>query len=218
MPVPAATEARASARRSGPPRRRTQAERSATTRARLLDATIDCLVEVGYAGTSTTLIASRAEVSRGAQLHHFASKAALVAQAVERLAERRLAELRRETTRLPRRQGRPRAALDLLWGTQSGPLFEAALELWVAARTDRELREKLIGVEDRVSGSTLDVCRELFGAKTASRRDFSRLVTMSLSAMQGLALLRAWSEPRQVERMWAFTRDRLVRQFETGEA
>ena len=211
------TEARAPSRRPAQSRRRTQAERSATTRALLLDATIDCLVEVGYAGTSTTLIAARADVSRGAQLHHFASKAALVAQAVERLAERRLAKLRRETTRLPRRQGRPRAALDLLWSTQSGPLFEAALELWVAARTDPELREKLIPVEERVSASTLDVCRELFGAQTASRRDFGRLVTMSLNTMQGLALLRAWSEPQQVERMWTFTRDRLVTLFESGE-
>jgi hypothetical protein len=41
---------------------------------------------------------------------------------------------------------------------------------------------------------------------------------MSLNTMQGLALLRAWSEPRQVERMWTFTRDRLVKLFESGEA
>ena len=206
------------ARRSGARRRRTQAERSATTRALLLDATIDCLVEFGYAGTSTTLIAARAAVSRGAQLHHFPSKAALVAQAVERLAERRLAELRRQTDRLPRRQGRPRAALDLLWSNQSGPLFEAALELWGAARTDPELREKLLPVEERVSASTLEVCRELFGAQTSSRRDFGRLVTMSLNTMQGLALLRAWSQPEQVDRMWTFTRERLVKLFESGEA
>jgi AcrR family transcriptional regulator len=201
-------------RRSPPRGRRTQAERSATTRALLLDATIDCLVEAGYAGTSTTLIAARARVSRGAQLHHFPSKAALVARAVERLAQRRLAELRRQATRLPSRRGRPRAALDLLWSTQSGPLFEAALELWVAARTDPELRETLIPVEERVSASTLDVCRDLFGTQTVSRRDFGRLVTMSLNTMQGLALLRARRESREVERMWTFTRDWLVCLFE----
>ena len=57
--------------------RRTQEERSAATRAKLLDATIDCLIELGYAGTTTTLIAERAGVSRGAQLHHFPSKDAL---------------------------------------------------------------------------------------------------------------------------------------------
>jgi AcrR family transcriptional regulator len=56
--------------------RRTQEERSATTRARLLDATIDCLSELGYTNTTTTEIAKRAGLSRGAQLHHFPTKAA----------------------------------------------------------------------------------------------------------------------------------------------
>src|SRR5204862_5492808 len=62
--------------------RRTQAERSAATQALLLDATIDSLVEVGYANTTTTGIAERAGVSRGAQMHHFPSKGELVAAAV----------------------------------------------------------------------------------------------------------------------------------------
>src|SRR6185369_6387055 len=69
--------------------RRTQAERSATTRARLLDATIACLHDLGYAGTSTPEIARRAGLSRGAQLHHFPTKAELVTSAVEHLFLRR---------------------------------------------------------------------------------------------------------------------------------
>ena len=36
-------------------------------RARLLEATVDLLVEKGYAGTSTTLVSERAGVSRGAR-------------------------------------------------------------------------------------------------------------------------------------------------------
>src|SRR5437763_12092708 len=74
--------------------RRTQAERSAATRAALLDATVASLVEVGYANTTTTGIAERAGVSRGAQMHHFPAKADLVAHAVEHLAEKRIALLR----------------------------------------------------------------------------------------------------------------------------
>src|SRR3954466_5889986 len=70
-----------------------QEERSRAMRARLMDATIDCLVEHGFGGTSTTLISERAGVSRGAQLHHFPTKNDLVVAAVEHLTEVRGAEL-----------------------------------------------------------------------------------------------------------------------------
>src|SRR3954452_22739136 len=66
--------------------RRTQAQRSAATVDALLDATIECLIEDGYANTTTTRVAERAGVSRGAHLHHYQTRGALVAAAIERLA------------------------------------------------------------------------------------------------------------------------------------
>ncbi len=66
-----------------------QQERSRATQARLLEATVDCLVEHGWSGTTTTVVAARAGVSRGAQLHHYPTRAALVTAAVGHLAERR---------------------------------------------------------------------------------------------------------------------------------
>ena len=69
-----------------------QEERTRVMRQRLLDATVECLVERGWSGTSTTLVSQRAGVSRGAQLHHFPTKAALVLAAVEHLCEGRGAE------------------------------------------------------------------------------------------------------------------------------
>lgn len=57
----------ATAQPQQPPRlRRTQEERSQETRARLLDATIESLIDVGYAGTTTTAVCERAGLSRGA--------------------------------------------------------------------------------------------------------------------------------------------------------
>ena len=70
---------------------RIQDERSAETRKRLLDATVDCLFERGYAGTTTAEIAGRAGFSKGAQLHHFPTKEKLVISALEYLFELRLA-------------------------------------------------------------------------------------------------------------------------------
>src|SRR5437899_5969622 len=97
--------------------RRTQEERSAATRAKLLDATIACLVDLEYSATTTTVIAERAGVSRGAQLHHFPTKADLVAAAVAHLSHRIGEELQDEAARLPVGKDRPAAAVDLLWST-----------------------------------------------------------------------------------------------------
>ena len=73
---------------------RKQQERSIETQGRLLDATIACLVDLGYARASTTEICKRAGLSRGAQLHHYPTKAELVSAAIERLFERRHQEFR----------------------------------------------------------------------------------------------------------------------------
>src|SRR5680860_83472 len=90
-----------------------QEERTRAMRQRLLEATVECLVEFGWSGTSTTLVSKRAGVSRGAQLHHFPSKQDLVVAAVEHIAERRRSELESAAVDLPSRR-RTRAVLEIL--------------------------------------------------------------------------------------------------------
>src|SRR3954451_20340396 len=97
------------------PRRRTQQERRETTRAALLDATIDCLIEYGYGGVTTTRVVERAGVSRGAQVHHFPTKAVLVSEALRHLAQKRADETLRRVSRLPEGPARLDAVLDMLW-------------------------------------------------------------------------------------------------------
>ena len=80
--------------------RRTQAERTAAMRTRLLDATIECLVTYGYAGTTTPRVAQLAGVTRGAQIHHFRSKEDLVVAAIEHLAQQRAQGAIRELGRV----------------------------------------------------------------------------------------------------------------------
>src|ERR1022692_3244805 len=84
------------------PRRRTQEERSTRMRARLLDATVDCLARLGYAGTTTTEIAKRARVSRGAQLHHYPRKEDLVIASVEHVFRLRLEDFGKAFASVPR--------------------------------------------------------------------------------------------------------------------
>jgi len=166
--------------------RRTQGERSAATRVRLLDATIDCLSDLGYARTTTTEIAERAGVSRGAQLHHFPTKAELVTTAVEHLFERRTEEFRKAFATLPANIDRTAAAVDLLWSMVSGPTFYAWLELVVAARTDAELRTTVSAIGRRFADNVERIHRELFPA--ASNPFFELAPMFTFALLQGLAL------------------------------
>ena len=140
--------------------RRTQAERSATTQRLLLDATVACLVELGYGGTTTSAVAERAGVSRGAQLHHYGTRQRLMGAAVAHLAARRLDWVQEKAARLPDDDSRPRRALDLLAEALSGPLYAATLELYVAARVDRQLHEALVPVEQQLTRELRRLCRE----------------------------------------------------------
>jgi AcrR family transcriptional regulator len=75
--------------------RRTQADRSAATRAALIAAGRRLFAEHGFAGVGTEAIVAEAQVTRGALYHHYADKTALfddVFQAVERDAAQRLAD------------------------------------------------------------------------------------------------------------------------------
>ncbi len=194
-------------------RRRSQAERSASTRQALLDATIACLVQDGYANTTTARVSERAGVSRGAHLHHFQTRQALLAAAMEHLAERRGEHLLAAAGRLPSGPERLAAILDLLWDSYASPLYQAALDLWTHARTDPELRERLEPVERDLDRQTLRVSRTLFG-ELAERPGFDRAIEMAHATMRGLALLDTLHPGGgRNRRQWPHCREHLVEMF-----
>jgi AcrR family transcriptional regulator len=78
-----------------------QAQKSAMTRDAILDAAIDCYVTLGYAQTTTAKIADKAQVSRGAMLHHFSSKTELVRASVEHLHHQMLELFASNIKRVP---------------------------------------------------------------------------------------------------------------------
>jgi AcrR family transcriptional regulator len=133
-------------------------------RARLLDATVATLYDKGYARTTTTEIARRARVSRGAQLHHFPTKAGLVTTALEHLFAQRTREFRAAfaSAGAPAGTDRIAAAVDLLWSMLSGPTFYAWLELVVAARTDAKLRRTVSALGARFVETVREIFHELF--------------------------------------------------------
>jgi AcrR family transcriptional regulator len=170
-----------------PAGRARQQERSRGTQARLLAATIDCLVEYGWSGTTTTVVAAHAGVSRGAQLHHYPTKTALVLAAVEHLAQRRTADLRAEAEALPAGPHRLDRLVDMLAAAFTGPLFVAELELWVAARTDPELRATLVPVVARVGREMHRLTIDLLGADER-RTGVTEAVQATLDLLRGLGV------------------------------
>ena len=170
-------------------KRRSQEERRAETRGKLLDATIDSLVAVGYAATTTRRVADLAGVSQGAETHHFPHRVDLVAAALQNLAERRIEVLGGLEGRLPKAPGRrAEAVLDLIWADFSSPLFTVFVKVWVAAADDPELYARLVPIERMLTRSVAEHASALGG-------DNDR-VFFVLSTLRGLALTERF-EPRE---------------------
>lgn len=171
-----------------PPRRRTQAERRAHTSGLLLDAAVACLVERGYAATTTLDVARRAGVSQGALFKYYPTKAGLLVASVERLYAQLRDDFRRDLAEAERRRDRIRAALELLDGVFARPEVPASLELHMAARTDPELRAAFAPVAAEHHRRILEMARELFPAATARNRRFETFIDLALAVLQGAAV------------------------------
>jgi AcrR family transcriptional regulator len=170
------------------PRRRTQDERTAETRVRVLNAALGCLAEKGYAGTTTTAVAERAGVSRGGQLHHFRTRNALVAAAVEHLYAGLATDYEKTFANLRPGADRVGSAIDLLWDIFQDPRLAAVLELFVASRTDAELRQHLAEVAARHRDRVAELARASFPVALPKEAAFDALLVLVLDALQGLAV------------------------------
>jgi AcrR family transcriptional regulator len=124
--------------------RRTQAERSEAMRTRLIEATLQCLETEGYAGTTVTKIVEAAQVSRGAPVHHFPSKAALIAAAAEHLMRKIYVHLGVAMRHLDESEDKLTELIMISWRQVFGTTENAVLlELIVASRRDSELATML---------------------------------------------------------------------------
>lgn len=167
--------------------RRTQEQRRTATRAKLLDATVECLVERGFAATTVAEIQERTGLARGTLLHHFPTKVDLLVAAMSHVATRRAERFVAEVERLPASQDRLDAVVDLAWRDLNSPTFFAALELWVAARTDPELREALVPVERELFRVIHESLRAVVGAQASDRRT-ATLVEFTIDVLTGISM------------------------------
>ncbi|MGH9080936.1 MAG: TetR/AcrR family transcriptional regulator [Acidimicrobiales bacterium] len=191
--------------------RRTQAERTATTRASLLDATFDSIVELGYGATTTTEVAHRAGVSPGALLHHFPTKAELVNAAVAHAFDRRHEEFRKAMSDIDPGADKLDAAIDLLWAMFASPTFTACLELWVAARTDPEMAEAVIRTDRGFLAASQGLFAELFPVEG----DFADPVFQRIGLQMAYALLDGLARSRLLPGYQPYATDEVLEAFKS---
>jgi AcrR family transcriptional regulator len=168
--------------------RLTQDEKTAETRRRLLDAAIVCLIERGYANTTTSEIAERAGLSRGAQLYHFPKKEELLTSAVEHLFSLMFGEMKEKVGRLTSENDRRAVAIDSLWEIANGRLATAWIELLVASRTDSYLRESVSAVDDRMVEFINQSFNELFPRPDGAGEHYELIPHIVVLILEAMAL------------------------------
>jgi len=197
------------------PARAPQQDRSRATRARLLEAAIACLAELGWTASTVAVVAERAGVSRGAAQHHFPTRESLFTAALAHVSQVRANEMRRELAELTGGANPDTAAVvELVMNMFTGTLFRAALALWVAAAAEPQLREQMIPLEARIGREIHRVVVELLDVDE-SEPGVRETVQATLDLARGLGLANLLTDdgPRRarISRQWARILDQALR-------
>lgn len=167
--------------------------------ARLVDATIESLLTVGYSGTTVKEICGRAELSHGALFRFFPSVLDLVIAASEEVGRRQIAEFEEKLPALlhPKRRGGAArsgspliAALVVLRDVCRSPINKVFYELLVAARTDVTLRDALRPSMERYYDAISATARRVPGTEAFSDEVLGSLLFTVIHLFDGEALSR----------------------------
>ena len=199
-----------------------QAQKSAMTRDRILDAAINSFITLGYTNVTTAKVASAAGVSRGAMLHHFPSKTELIQAAVEYLHHKLLEDYTERVKNIPTKlkgKKRRRAGLEAYWQHLTGDLFTAYHELCVAGRTDAELKEILDRSSVAFDKHVQESNAELFSEWNDRPDRLQLAMDVTKFMMEGLAVGQmVGNREERVNRLLDYLADRLEEIFEEGES
>ncbi|WP_329138012.1 TetR/AcrR family transcriptional regulator [Streptomyces sp. NBC_01476] len=196
-----------------------QQDRSRATRLRVLEAAVACLAERGWSGSTLAVVCARAGVSRGAAQHHFPTREELFTAAIAHVAEQWLTAVRDRARALPRdAPDRTYAVVDMLVALHTGPLFRAALHLWVTAAEEEALRPRVQALEARIGREAHRLAVEFLGADE-SVPGTRETVQATLDMARGLGLANLLTDDSarraRIVRHWARILDTVL--HEKGE-
>jgi len=195
-----------------------QQRKSSQTRVGILDAAIDCLAKHGYARTTTQLIAETAGISRGAMLHHYATKAELIEAIIAYSFYKRMETLANGIKNISERQRvQEFAGLEILWEAFLTREYKAYVELNIASRTDAEVRDIFLPQARRFTQAWREEGIRVFPEWAADPARLAHASDLAEAVMEGLALnADVWDSPEQVARTRAFLR-RMIGMIFNGE-
>ncbi|MDV3128866.1 TetR/AcrR family transcriptional regulator [Mycobacterium sp. 21AC1] len=170
---------------------RTQQQRREETVARLLDASIETIIEVGYARASAAVIARRAKVSDGALFRHFSTMGDFMAATAYEVMRRQLELFTKLVTEIPAEQPPLEAVLRIVRDVTANDTNTVMYELMVAARTDEKLRATLQDVLSEYAANIYETATSVPGADQFPEDDFAAVLAVLINAFDGAAIVRA---------------------------
>jgi AcrR family transcriptional regulator len=190
--------------------RRTQVERSATTREALVRAAIDVICELGYAATTTTLIAERAKVTRGAVQHHFGSREDFILAVIDSALKALNFDVNIDEFRGLPLEKRVSTLVDRYRNVYSQRFFIATLDIWMGVRDEPELAEKLrlhlVEAQNAIAQMWLEVFSDvkISRARIVALRRIVNAAISGFAIQEHLGLLTNWEEAsRELREMMA---------------
>jgi len=168
---------------------RTQQQRREETVARLLDASIDTIIEVGYARASAAVIAKRAQVSDGALFRHFRTMSDFMTATAREVMRRQLEFVTSRVAEISD-EAALEAAVRIQWEATTSATNSVIFELMVAARTDEKLRAALQTMLAEYAVNIHETARAFPGADRFDEETFATLVAIITNSFNGAALVR----------------------------
>ena len=203
-----------SARRSlAPPRRRTQAERTAETRLRILKAAANLIRRRGYARFRTAEVAAEAGLSRGAQLHHFPTKDSLVVATLEYVFEQAQIVSRRRAAAINRPRDLIEAVIEDAREFFLSEHFMVAIDIVLSTSTDDAVRKQILDISRKARRPVETSWTEALTASGVPASLAADIVALTLSLVRGMALRTLWdNDPKWFDELFSLWR-RMIKIF-----
>jgi len=195
-----------------------QQRKSAQTRIAILEAAIDCLEKYGYARTTTQLIAQVAEISRGAMLHHYATKQELISSVIDYTMYKRMEQFIGRINSLSEAERiKEHAGIEVYWQSLLTREFTAYLELMLAARTDAELRDIFLPKARNYDRVERQEVLRVFPEWEGKKKEFDLAMDFCITTMEGLLLNRdIWDDVKRRKMLREFV-SRTILMMREGE-
>jgi AcrR family transcriptional regulator len=177
-------------RRSRPSR--TQAERTAQTRARIVEAVHACISELGFARATSAEIARRAGVTWGAAQHHFGGKDGIWLAVLEDSFARFAAKLAEVRDDAPLEE-RVEAFVGRAWEHFSSPHYRSTFEILIHAS---DVLPRDSNWRDNMAAAWSRIWSEVFAGEKLPRKRALALQQFTVASLAGLASLRMLESER----------------------